>query len=73
MDFGYGWLFSSFVIGTFGLGFFLYGKKAPALLPLLVGLALMIYPYFISSLVGMWVIAVVLVVIPFVPYILSRR
>ena len=54
----FGYLFSSLVIGTVGLGFFLYGKKRPEPKCLLIGLAMCIYPYFVSSLLLMWGIAV---------------
>lgn len=40
----WGLLFSSA-----GLGFFVYGKRQRSIVPLLCGLALMIYPYFVSS------------------------
>lgn len=73
MDFDFSSLFSSFLIGTIGLGFFMYGKKASAPLPLGVGLAMMIYPYVIANLMVMWAIAAVLFVVPFIPYIMSRR
>jgi hypothetical protein len=37
------------VFGAIGLGFFLYGKKQRAIVPLLTGIALFIFPYFISD------------------------
>jgi predicted membrane protein len=56
----WGLLFSSI-----GLGFFLYGKKQRAAVPLVCGLVLMIYPYFISNLVVLVAIGVVLAAIPY--------
>lgn len=56
----WGLLFSSI-----GLGFFLYGKKQRAVVPLICGLALMIYPYFISNIAMLIVIGVVLAAIPY--------
>ena len=50
-------LLSALVIGTFGFGFFIYGKKMQDLRMLALGLALMIYPYFVHSMLIMWVIA----------------
>ena len=35
--------------GAIGLGYFIYGKRQSALLPLFCGLALMVFPYFFSS------------------------
>ena len=37
------------LFGSVGLGYFLYGKKQRAVVPLVCGLALMVVPYFISS------------------------
>jgi hypothetical protein len=37
------------VFGSIGLGFFLYGKKQRSVVPLVCGLALMIYPYFVAN------------------------
>jgi predicted membrane protein len=56
----WGLLFSSI-----GLGFFLYGKKQRAVVPLVCGLVLMIYPYFISNTILLVVIGVVITVIPY--------
>ena len=43
----------SFVFGMIGLGMFMYGKKAGRMPPLLVGVALMVVPYFFSSVLMM--------------------
>jgi predicted membrane protein len=56
----WGLLFSSI-----GLGFFLYGKKQRAIVPLVCGLALMVYPYFVANNLVLVAIGVVLVVIPY--------
>lgn len=37
------------IFGSIGLGYFVYGKKQKMVVPLFSGVALMIYPYFISS------------------------
>lgn len=37
------------LFGAVGLGYFVYGKKQRAVVPLLVGVALMAMPYFISN------------------------
>ncbi len=42
-------LFALILSSVIGLAAFLYGKKNAALGPALIGLALMIYPYFISE------------------------
>jgi hypothetical protein len=53
------------LFGSCGLGFFLYGKKQNAVVPLVCGLALMIYPYFVSSTPLLVGIGVVLMAIPY--------
>lgn len=42
-------LFGSIVIGSIGLAAFIYGKKSSAPKPMVLGIALMVYPYFISQ------------------------
>jgi predicted membrane protein len=56
----WGLLFSSI-----GLGFFLYGKKQRAVVPLVCGLVLMIYPYFIPNVIVLVAIGVVLIAVPY--------
>ena len=55
-----GLLFSSI-----GLGFFIYGRRQKVATPLLCGLALMVYPYFISSNALLIAIGVALMAIPY--------
>jgi hypothetical protein len=56
----WGLLFSSI-----GLGFFLYGRKQRAVVPLVCGLVLMIYPYFIPNRIALVAIGIVLTAIPY--------
>ncbi len=58
-------LFWGVLFSSIGLGLFLYGKKQRAVVPLLCGLALMIYPYFIANWLVMVVIGAVLSAIPY--------
>ena len=53
------------VFGSVGLGFFIYGKKQEAIVPLICGLVLMILPYFISNTIPLVVIGVALIPIPY--------
>jgi hypothetical protein len=55
----------SLLFSSIGLGFFVYGKKQKAVVPLLSGLGLMIYPYFVSSTILLVVIGAALVVLPY--------
>jgi hypothetical protein len=53
------------IFGSVGLGYFLYGKKQRAVVPLVSGLALMVVPYFVSNTVGLVVVGVVISAIPY--------
>ena len=50
---------------SIGLGFFLYGKKQWKIVPMSCGLALMIYPYFVSGKVLLVTVGVVLTALPY--------
>ena len=39
--------------GAIGLGYFVYGKKQAQVVPMICGIALMVYPYFIANI---WVL-----------------
>ena len=52
------------LFGAIGLGYFVYGKKQGALVPLFCGLALMIFPYFISDVYLLVIISGVIAVLP---------
>lgn len=53
------------LFGSIGAGFFVYGKKQGALVPLVCGLLLIVFPYFVSNTVLMVVIGIALVAIPY--------
>ncbi|MEA2560445.1 MAG: hypothetical protein QOH06_1949 [Acidobacteriota bacterium] len=53
------------IFGSIGVGFFVYGKKQGAIVPLLCGLALMIFPYFVSNVIVLVLIGVALIAIPY--------
>jgi len=53
------------LFGSVGFGFFLYGRKQKAVVPLICGLALMAFPYFISNVVLLVVIGVALIAVPY--------
>jgi hypothetical protein len=60
------WLFIGLFTGVIGMAYFVYGKKQSKPVPLVAGLALMIYPYFIDSLAWTLAIGAVLIAIPFI-------
>jgi len=51
--------------GSIGLGFFIYGRKQRAVVPLLCGLTLMVFPYFVSHVTLLVGIGVLLIAIPY--------
>jgi hypothetical protein len=53
------------LFGSIGLGFLIYGRKQRAVVPLVCGLALMIFPYFVSNTILLITIGMVLIVIPY--------
>jgi hypothetical protein len=59
------WLLWGLLFGSLGLGFFLYGKKQKAVVPLVCGLILMIFPYFVSNTILLVAIGVMLIIVPF--------
>jgi hypothetical protein len=62
VDLSLGSLFASLLIGSVGLVLFVYGKRQERLPQLIVGVILMVYPYFVGDVVWMSAIAVVLLV-----------
>ncbi len=53
------------LFGSIGLGFLIYGRKQRAVVPLLCGLALMIFPYFVSNTILLVAIGIALIAIPY--------
>jgi hypothetical protein len=53
------------IFGSVGLGFFIYGRKQQAIVPLAVGIALFVAPYFISNLVLLLLVGAVLIALPY--------
>ena len=53
------------LFGSIGLGYLVYGRRQRAIVPLLCGLTLMIYPYFVSNTILLVVLGVALMAIPY--------
>ncbi len=53
------------VFGSIGFGFFVYGKKQHAVVPLVCGVGLMTMPYVVSNLILLVAIGVALIVVPY--------
>ena len=56
----WGVLFSSL-----GMGYFLYGRRQKAPVPLVCGIGLMVFPYFVAKALLLVLIGVVLSAVPF--------
>ena len=53
------------LFGSIGLGFFIYGKRQGAPVPLACGLLLMVFPYFVSNPWATVLIGSLLMAIPY--------
>jgi hypothetical protein len=53
------------VAGAIGMGYFIYGKRQAKYVPMIAGVLLCIYPYFVESLLALSVIGLLLVAAPF--------
>ncbi|MFT6925219.1 MAG: putative membrane protein [Psychromonas sp.] len=55
----------SVLFGAIGMGYFSYGKKQKAIVPLAIGLSLFVFPYFMSSVTMLLIVGIILVMIPY--------
>ena len=53
------------LFGAIGLGYFMYGRKQRAIVPLVTGISLFIFPYFISNIYMLVIVGSILVAIPY--------
>lgn len=53
------------LFGSIGVGFFIYGKRQQMVVPLVCGLALMVYPYFVAGTLLILLIGIALMVAPY--------
>ena len=51
--------------GAIGVGYFMYGKRQARFMPLIAGMLLCIYPYFVDSVTWLVVVGVALMAAPF--------
>jgi hypothetical protein len=58
-------LFWGMLFGAIGVGYFIYGKKQAMIVPLVCGIALMVYPWFVS---GEWLTLIIGLALMAVPY-----
>ena len=53
------------LFGSIGTGYFIYGKKQRAVVPLCVGVVLCVFPYFIANVYVLVLVGVVLMAIQY--------
>jgi len=53
------------LFGSIGMGYFVYGKKQQRVVALISGMALMIFPYFVTGWFLMVLFGIVLMALPF--------
>ncbi len=53
------------LFGAIGLGFFTYGRRQKAVIPLITGVVLFIFPYFVPDVYSLVIVGCVLVVLPY--------
>ncbi len=53
------------IFGAIGLGFFVYGRRQKAVVPLVTGIALFIFPYFMANAYMLVLAGALLVALPY--------
>jgi hypothetical protein len=59
-DFSAAKIFAYIIFGAIGFAVFVYGKKNKFLRPMIIGIALMAYPYFISGTLVIYLVGIAL-------------
>jgi uncharacterized membrane protein len=65
LNFSAGMLLWGLLFSSIGLGYFMYGRKQRKVVPLICGLCLMAYPYFISNLGVLVGVGVLVCAVPY--------
>jgi hypothetical protein len=53
------------LFGSIGLAFFVYGRRQKRVVPLITGVALMIFPYFVSNTLLLVALGAALIAVPY--------
>ncbi len=59
-------IFASILFGSIGLAAFIYGKKQASFKAMMIGVSLMVYPYFIPNTVAVYAVGAALTVALFI-------
>lgn len=65
MDLSFGYIFTSLIVSGIGWVYFSYGRKQKTPVPLVIGLVLMVFPYFVQGVIAQLLIAAVLMAVPY--------
>ena len=57
-------LIFSVLFGSIGVGYFIYGKKQQKVNPLIAGMGLCVFPYFMSNPYKMAIVGLILMAVP---------
>lgn len=52
------------LFGSIGLGYLVYGRRQKAAVPLLCGIALVVFPYFVANVWAMVLVGALLLAVP---------
>ena len=53
------------LFGGIGIGFFLYGKKQKAIMPLITGIGLTVFPYFVANVYALIAVGMAFIALPY--------
>jgi hypothetical protein len=53
------------LFGSIGVGYFIYGRRQSRPIPLLCGVVLLIYPYFMPNVAALIIIGAIFVAVPY--------
>ena len=59
-------LLIAMLAGVFGVAYFMYGKRQTKVTPMIAGILLCVYPYFIDSVLWLSIVGALLLAAPFV-------
>ncbi|HXN07231.1 MAG TPA: hypothetical protein VN944_09240 [Nitrospiria bacterium] len=59
-------LIYSMLFGSVGIGYFIYGKKQGKMVPLITGMVLNVFPYFMPNLYTLIITGIILMGVPWV-------
>ena len=53
------------IFGSIGMGYFIYGKKQKVAMPMICGVLLMVYPYFVTNTLVLILVGIALTAVPY--------